>query len=124
LLPAPPANPWPLEASHPNGLPAGQAANKIFMSLCEIRLVSVSLMITIKFFAMLKNKVGRDEAAISIPGQITLMELKVLLKKEFPSIREFIDKSIMISVNQEFAASGTVIKDGDEVALLPPFSGG
>lgn len=73
---------------------------------------------------MLKNKVGRDEAAISIPGQITLMEFKDILKKEFPCISGFIDKSVLISVNQEFAASGTIIKDGDEVALLPPFSGG
>lgn len=81
-------------------------------------------MITVKFFAMLKNTVGRDEASISIPPQIRLSELKVLLKKEFPSIKDFIDKNIMFSVNQEFAVSDTIIKDGDEVGLLPPFSGG
>lgn len=81
-------------------------------------------MVIIKFFAMLKGKVGRDEAGISIPGQIALSELKEILKREFPPIKEFIDKNIMISVNQEFASSDTIIKDGDEVALLPPFSGG
>lgn len=81
-------------------------------------------MVTIKFFAMLKGKVGRDEVEISIPGQIALNQLKEILKREFPSIKDYIDKSIMISVNQEFAASDTIIKDGDEVALLPPFSGG
>ena len=73
---------------------------------------------------MLKNRVGKDEANISIPKEITLNELKEILKKEFPSIKDFIDRSIMISVNQEFAASDTIIKDGDEVGLLPPFSGG
>ncbi len=81
-------------------------------------------MVTIKFFAMLKNKAGTDEITISIPKQITLNEFKEVIKKEFPPIGEFIDKNIMISVNQEIAASDTVIKDGDEVALLPPFSGG
>ncbi len=81
-------------------------------------------MITIKFFAMLKGKVGKDEAMISIPKQITLSELKEILKIEFSPIKEFIDKNIMISVNQEFAVSDTIIKDGDEIALLPPFSGG
>ncbi|MBI5682818.1 MAG: MoaD/ThiS family protein [Deltaproteobacteria bacterium] len=81
-------------------------------------------MITIRFFAMLKNNVGKDEANISIPRQITLNELKDILKIEFPSIKTFIDKNIMFSVNQEFAVSDTIIKDGDEVGLLPPFSGG
>ncbi|MEK6540304.1 MAG: MoaD/ThiS family protein [Deltaproteobacteria bacterium] len=47
------------------------------------------------------------------------------MKGQFPSIAELIDKkSIMFSVNQEFATNNTIIKDGDEVALLPPFSGG
>lgn len=81
-------------------------------------------MIIVKFFAMLKGKVGKDEVKISIPGQITLNELKEILKRKFPPIKEFIDKNIIISVNQEFATSDSIIKDGDEVALLPPFSGG
>lgn len=81
-------------------------------------------MITIKFFAILKNIVGLDEAKIAIQRDITLNELKEVLKKEFPSIKGFVEKSVMISVNQEFAVSDTIIKDGDEVALLPPFSGG
>ena len=34
------------------------------------------------------------------------------------------DKKVMISVNQEMADSDTIIHDGDEVAFLPPFSGG
>lgn len=82
-------------------------------------------MITIRFFAMLKGKVGKEEVKLPIPGPITLEELRGLLKKEFPPIAEHIErKSIMISVNQEFATSNTIIRDGDEVALLPPFSGG
>lgn len=82
-------------------------------------------MIKVRFFAMLKNKTGKEEVNLSVPENITLEKLKVILKNEFPAIAEFIErKSIMISVNQEFADKNTVIKDGDEVALLPPFSGG
>ncbi|HBR18449.1 MAG: molybdopterin converting factor subunit 1 [Deltaproteobacteria bacterium RIFCSPLOWO2_12_FULL_43_16] len=82
-------------------------------------------MIKVRFFAMLKNKTGKEEVNLSVPDNITLEKLKAILKNEFPAIAEFIErKSIMISVNQEFATNTTIIKDGDEVALLPPFSGG
>lgn len=83
------------------------------------------MIIKIRFFAMLKTKVGKEEANLTVPENISFDKLKDILKKEFPSIAEFIDrKSLMISVNQEFADKNTIIKDGDEVALLPPFSGG
>lgn len=82
-------------------------------------------MITIRFFAMLKGKVGEEETKLPIPGPLTLEELMGLIKREFPMIAEYVEKrSIMVSVNQEFATSSTIIRDGDEVALLPPFSGG
>ncbi|MBI3753383.1 MAG: molybdopterin converting factor subunit 1 [Deltaproteobacteria bacterium] len=81
--------------------------------------------IKVKFFAMLKTKTGKEEANLTVPDGISFDKLKDILKKEFPALAEFIDrKSVIISVNQEFADKNTVIKDGDEVALLPPFSGG
>lgn len=81
--------------------------------------------IKVRFFAMLKTRVGKEEANLTVPENISFDKLRDMLKKEFPALAEFIDgKSIMISVNQEFADKNTVIKDGDEVALLPPFSGG
>ncbi len=81
--------------------------------------------ITVRFFAMLKGRVGRGEITLTIPENTSLGKLKEILKGQFPSIAELIDKkNIMFSVNQEFATNNTIIKEGDEVALLPPFSGG
>ncbi|MBI5049097.1 MAG: MoaD/ThiS family protein [Deltaproteobacteria bacterium] len=81
--------------------------------------------IKVRFFAMLKTKAGKEEVNLTVSENISLAQLKDMLKKEFPVLAEFIDsKSIMISVNQEFAVKNTIIKGGDEVALLPPFSGG
>ena len=57
--------------------------------------------------------------------RFTLEELKERIKKEFPEISDYLTgKRLLISVNQEFADKDTIIKDGDEVGLLPPFSGG
>ena len=47
------------------------------------------------------------------------------LEAGYPAIGELIQKKkVLISINQEIAHEETVIKDGDEIALLPPFAGG
>lgn len=82
-------------------------------------------MITVKFFAMLKNLSKAESKVYEIPAPITVEDLKAMLKKDFPGLAPALDsRSILISVNQEFATKKTVIKDGDEIGLLPPFSGG
>lgn len=81
--------------------------------------------VRLKFFAMLKGLLGREEAELEIPGEISMVELKKIIKREYPVLADLIDKrGILISVNQEFAGNDMIIKDGDEVAFLPPFSGG
>ena len=47
------------------------------------------------------------------------------LEAGYPAIGELIQrKKVLVSINQEIAHGETVIKDGDEIALLPPFAGG
>ncbi|MFQ5736213.1 MAG: MoaD/ThiS family protein [Thermodesulfobacteriota bacterium] len=82
-------------------------------------------MITVKFFAMLKKLAGVESREYELAGPMTLGELKETLKKDFPDLREILEgRSVFVSVNMEFASDKTVLKDGDEVGLLPPFSGG
>ncbi|MEE8184826.1 MAG: MoaD/ThiS family protein [Thermodesulfobacteriota bacterium] len=81
--------------------------------------------VKLKFFAMLKGLIGREEAELEIPGEISMAELKTIIKREYPVLADLIDKrGVLVSVNQEFAGNEMTIKDGDEVAFLPPFSGG
>lgn len=82
-------------------------------------------MVTVKFFAMLKNKVGKETVELSVNEALSLEEFKESVKKAFPEIADYLTgKRLLISVNEEFADKDTIIKDGDEVGLLPPFSGG
>ncbi len=79
----------------------------------------------LKFFAMLKGLVGREDVEMEIAGALTVGELKAKLIEEYPALKEVLDsRSVLISVNQEFGDSEAEVKDGDEVAFLPPFSGG
>ncbi len=82
-------------------------------------------MITLKYFASLRSIAGKEEEHLDLGGQTTVQKLSEVLSKDNPQIGEMIQgKKIMVSVNQDVAALDTVIHDGDEVAFLPPFSGG
>ena len=82
-------------------------------------------MITIKYFASLRDIAEKEEDSLDIENPITIDQLSDIISKTAPKMGEIIrEKKVMISVNQEMASADTIIHDGDEVAFLPPFSGG
>jgi molybdopterin synthase catalytic subunit len=81
-------------------------------------------MITVKLFAILKDKAGRDELLINA-GPSTVSELLKQIAAEYPVLKDMLSAGrVMVSVNHEFVKQGSRVQDGDEVALMPPFSGG
>jgi sulfur-carrier protein len=82
-------------------------------------------MITIKYFASLKSIAEKEEDSLEIENPISIDQLSDIISKRAPKMGAVIrEKKVMISVNQEMASIDTIIHDGDEVAFLPPFSGG
>ena len=82
-------------------------------------------MIIVKYFASLRTFAGKTEDEFYLGGETTLEKLSNEISKTTPKIGEMIrEKKIMVSVNMDVIELNAVIKDGDEVALLPPFSGG
>ncbi len=81
-------------------------------------------MITVKLFAMLKDKAGRSELSVDFRGG-TVSELLAQVSREYPALADVLSCGrILVSANLEFVKPDAVINDGDEVALMPPFSGG
>jgi molybdopterin converting factor subunit 1 len=82
-------------------------------------------MITLKYFASLRDIAEKEEDSLDIENPITIDQLSDIISKTAPKMGAIIrEKKVMISVNQEMASADTIIHDGDEVAFLPPFSGG
>ena len=82
-------------------------------------------MITVKYFASLKAIAEKEEEQIEVQSSISIDQLSDIISKTSPKMADIIrDNKIMVSVNQEMVDANTVIHDGDEVAFLPPFSGG
>ncbi len=81
-------------------------------------------MITVKLFAVLRDKAGAGELRFS-PGPRTVAELLAQISREYPDLSCFISEGrLTVSVNQELAKRDAPVADGDEIALMPPFSGG
>jgi|TARA_B100000809_G_scaffold191590_1_gene190288 molybdopterin converting factor subunit 1 len=82
-------------------------------------------MITLKYFASLKSIAEKEEDHLDIENPITIDQLSDIIAKTVPKMGEMIrEKKVLITINQEMASVDTIIHDGDEVAFLPPFSGG
>ena len=82
-------------------------------------------MVTVKYFANLKQMAGKDEDQFDISEGITLAQLSDLIEKSVPQLGSMVrEKKVMVSLNYDVVPLETVVKDGDEIALLPPFSGG
>lgn len=83
-------------------------------------------MVTIKLFGMTKSLAGNQAAlSLALPGEGRVKDLVALIDGRYPQIGELLHKKkVLISVNHDIAHEDTLIRDGDEVALLPPFAGG
>ncbi len=79
--------------------------------------------IDVLFFATLKEKTGRERLSLEVEEGVTVAALKARLAAEIPSIAPNLPTTL-VSVNHEFAFAEDRLKDGDEVALFPPVSGG
>jgi len=79
--------------------------------------------VTVKLFARLREIVGDGILERDLSEEATVADLLRLLHAEFPRLASVTDRTI-ISVNQEFATPDTRLREGDEVAIFPPVSGG
>lgn len=79
--------------------------------------------IKVKLFAILRERVGESEITITVPSGITVNHLNSEILKKYPQLISFSNKFVT-SVNYKVTTGDTVITSRDEIALLPPISGG
>jgi molybdopterin converting factor subunit 1 len=82
--------------------------------------VSIQLL----YFGILKDILGREQEALEITDAATVEELVRLLRARASNRNDAVWDALAVAVNREYAGTATILRDGDEVALLPPVSGG
>ncbi|MFZ0286582.1 MAG: molybdenum cofactor biosynthesis protein MoaE [Terriglobales bacterium] len=81
------------------------------------------MQVRVLFFGMLRDLAGRSDDALELPEHSTLHDLLAHYQEQIPRLGQ-IASSLAMSINQEYALLDSRLKSGDEVALLPPVSGG
>jgi molybdopterin synthase catalytic subunit len=81
------------------------------------------MQIRVLFFGLLKDICGRTEDRLDLPSGASVRSVFDHYARQFPQLSAMAS-SIVLARNHEFADPANVLGDGDEVALLPPVSGG
>ena len=82
-----------------------------------------TMTLRILFFSVLRERIGKEELAVTLPEGATGSVLLDALENSHSEIATF-RPVIRLAVNEAYAASDTLLHNGDEVALITPVSGG
>lgn len=77
---------------------------------------------TILGFGIIKDIFGSSSVNIQLDDGTNVEVLKRTLEKQYPGLKEL--GSYMIALNNEYASENNLINTGDELAIIPPVSGG
>src|SRR5437868_4590486 len=77
--------------------------------------------LTVRLFAGLRERAGAPTLDLDLPDEGTVADLPRALDG---TPLELPERSFIVAVNREYAAPGAPVRPGDEVALIPPVSGG
>src|ERR1019366_9555507 len=79
--------------------------------------------VTVRLFARLRDVAGASELAREVAPGATVGAVWAQLTREFPDFAAY-ERSISSAVNADYARMDREVRDGDEIAFLPPVSGG
>ena len=72
------------------------------------------------FFAHLRDAVGEEVLSLDAAGKtVAVLKTELAAKYDLPRM-----ETVMTAINEEFASNDEVIREGDEIAFIPPVSGG
>ena len=102
-----------------------------FMPICgtsQLRRVPLTvhwllMRVRVLFFGMLKELAAKPADAVELPEGATVRDLLAHCERQMPRLKASLP-SLALAVNQQYAGVDTILHGGDEVALLPPVSGG
>lgn len=81
--------------------------------------------VEVRLFATLRERAGSARRELRLPAGATVADAVALLAERDASLGELLERlPVSTAVNREYAAAATVLETGDELALIPPVSGG
>ena len=81
------------------------------------------MQVRIRLFAAFREAVGRGDLTVDAPAGATAGQVVERLRADYPGLGPGSDHA-MLALNQEYVQASAPLADGDELALIPPVSGG
>ena len=81
------------------------------------------MQVTVRLFARLRDLAGAGEMIRDVPEHATVQTVWASLVSEMPRLRDY-ERTMSVAVNADYSRMSATVRDGDEVAFLPPVSGG
>src|ERR1019366_8530321 len=79
--------------------------------------------VRVLFFGILKEMIGKSADLIDLPDGASVRDVLARYESQIPRLKESLP-SLALAVNQQYAGPDTPLRPNDEVAMLPPVSGG
>ena len=79
--------------------------------------------INVLFFASLADIVGSRKLVLNVADDVALGEVLEQLELNYPGLKDY-RSLLLMAVNEEYAERSHSLRDGDEIAIFPPVSGG
>jgi molybdopterin converting factor subunit 1 len=79
--------------------------------------------IKLLFFATIRDRAGVKSLELDVPSDLTVQGLKDKLSVEYPNLKDSL-KSVLITINREYAFDEAVLPEHAEIGMFPPVSGG
>ena len=79
--------------------------------------------IKLLFFATIRDRAGAKSMELDIPEDLTVQGLKDKIAEEYPNLKDSM-KSVLITIDREYAFDEAIIPPNAEMAMFPPVSGG
>jgi molybdopterin converting factor subunit 1 len=79
--------------------------------------------ITVRLFALMREKAGTDTIALQVPEGASIVRALEMLQQHYPVLQPYL-KQARLAVRQNFVEPATILQAGDELAIIPPVSGG
>jgi len=79
--------------------------------------------VLVKFFASARDIVGKKDIEMEIEKNCKVEDIMESIFEEYPELKDMKDQ-LLISVNKDRTDKNEILKDGDEIAVMPPVTGG
>ncbi len=79
--------------------------------------------VNVRLFASLRELIGEPTISVELPEGATVAALRTRVGETYPNVQPFL-ASVVCAVDEEYVPITHILTDGDNVALIPPVSGG